>query len=134
MFPGVQRKIRPCGWKEHGEVGIPPKIQLNRTAGSEDISLPSWSIPGRRSDGLIFLIQSLTDEPMRSCHLDWKLTVRCLPRHLHMLVTKQKNNRLLLRTNKRAPRRSLIRASRSKKTAHVFRLTCAGKLEFKLVF
>ena len=36
------------------------KIHLNRTAGSEDISLPSWSIPGRRSDGLIFF-NTVTD-------------------------------------------------------------------------
>ena len=52
-FLGIQRKIQPCGWKEHDGVNIPSKIHTNQTARSKDISLPSWRVSGRRSDGLM---------------------------------------------------------------------------------
>ena len=77
-----------CEWKEHGKVSIPSKIQLNQTVGSKVISPPSWSIPGHRSDGLIFLVISSTGESTGLCHVAWKPTIRCSPGHLHRLVTK----------------------------------------------
>ena len=40
-FPGVRRKIRPCGWKEHEGISLPSKIQPDQTARLGDISNPS---------------------------------------------------------------------------------------------
>ena len=52
-FPEIRQKIQLCGWKEHDGISIPTKIQPNQTVRSNDISLPSWSIFGRQSDGLM---------------------------------------------------------------------------------
>ena len=57
-FPGVQRKIQPFRWEEHDGISLPSKIQPDQTARLGDISNPSWSIFGRRSDGLNQLLNS----------------------------------------------------------------------------
>ena len=52
-FAGIWRKIQLYGWKEHDEISVPSKFQLNQTARSEDINISIRSIFCRWFDDLM---------------------------------------------------------------------------------